>query len=267
MPLRKLKQLTEAILEDYLELDKKIVEIGVMTYLLQGGNLSSSKEKMLRKYIEEATGEIKSVIEGWLGDHGLMDLVEELGGSVEDQRDNWKDINSYLAKDILEGLQDNYYSPDEYSEAGLEKIIKKIEDSLGGNNVFGNTLFLDDFLEFLNNHTEQEYTASDEDEEEPPYYLNLSEEDIIDFLIETKRNQVSSDAYFMRLAEQMVESMKEVESLFTYGETRDLVIAFDHLKDLNHHGGSLLQYYANVDWDKVNDEIEDRVKSLTKVKK
>ena len=76
---KKLKQLTESLLEDYLDLDNMLVEIGVLTYLAQAGKLNDSKENQLREYILEATEQIsEDVISKWLFEHGLRNRGESV---------------------------------------------------------------------------------------------------------------------------------------------------------------------------------------------
>jgi hypothetical protein len=265
--IKKIKQLIESILEDYLELQDKIVEIGVMTYFFQAGKLSSSKEKKLRQYIEEATDDISRTIQDWLGEHGLMDLVAQMGGDVDNQYDIWDEIFKDTISSLTEDLRDNYISPDEYDEKALGEIANNIEDAFGGSRYFGRTIQVKDIVDFLNYHAEPDeyYEPEDEDDEYIPYVLNIEEENVRDLLIDLKRKQVSQDQNFIRLAKNMVDTIKEVQSLYSYGETKDLVVAFDHLKDLEHANGSLLQDYGDVDWDEVNNQIEDKVKRLVRV--
>lgn len=264
--IKKIKKLIESILEDYLDLQDKIIEIGVMTYLFQAqaGQLSSRKEKKLRQYMEEATEDIKRTIENWLGDHGLLDLVDELGGSVDSQYDRWDEIWYKDIQGLSNRLADIYTSPDDYSLDGLEKLVNDLEKAMGGSGYFGSTVSANDVLDFLNYHAEP-YEDDESEDEEIIYTLNLEDEDIRDFLIDLKKKQVSQDQHFLRLAKDMVDTIKKVQSLYSYGETKDLVLAFDHLKDLEHANGSLLGDYADVDWDMINTQIEDRVKRLVKV--
>ena len=195
--LNRLKKIINEILnEDYLELPDMLVEIGVLSYLAQKGILNSNKEKKLRKFIGEATGEISPVIQKWLFAHGLNELAEEIGGNFRDylSTEEFSDISPEdLLDRVRECVQEDYYKP----------LVKAINKYLGGSDYFGD-VDAEDIEEALKPYIveeEPEYTVSDDDEEEPPpvsNYFDGDEDTLAIIMNKLKGEQVKRDSFFVK---------------------------------------------------------------------
>ena len=233
---KKLKQLTESLLEDYLDLDNMLVEIGVLTYLAQAGKLNDSKENQLREYILEATEQIsEDVISKWLFEHGLRNRGESVGGDYEN-------------------IRDEEYSP---------SLLDTITDVLGGKHYFG-SVDENKLRELVEPYIYEEDNYEDTEEGvSSTKYLNADDDDLFDILNELKGEQVQNDSAFMEMAESFTDAIKEIKEGIDIDDIKDLVVKFDKLKDLSHYNGKLLDKYNTVDFNWVNNEIEERVKGMT----
>ena len=258
MGLQRLKKVIGRIIqEDYLDLEDKLVEIGVLIYEFQKGILSNAKEKKLRQYIGGATEDIKEVIAEWLVSHGLIDLIEELGLDYTD----YTELFSDGASEIMEDITSETVSDGNFYDYG-DKILKQINNLMGGEEYFGNPCCDEETLkEFIENHLDSETTEDKEEGDYEVYYIDFDLDDFISFLLDCKRNQVmSSGGEFYNIAESMVEQIKTIEEDLDVAKTEDLIQEFDILKDLNHTNGSLLGDYRSVNFDDINQRVEDRVR-------
>lgn len=263
MSLSKLRKLLEKLVdEDYLNLDDRLVEIGVLSYLSQKGKLNHSREDKLRSHILEAVGNIKGVVLRWLTSHALYDEVIELGGSYQDVSRKYEDLYSELVTTIESYIIDDLDPTDGtlYKPSTLAGIIS---NNLGGERYFGSGACDEHALETLvAEHLETEEYEDDDGETSTSYFFDSNEDDIINFLIECKNTQVNNNGYFMDLVEDMVSSIKELEDNIDILDIGDLILKFDHLKDLNHANGNLLSDYGDVDWENVNERIEAKVRAI-----
>lgn len=262
MSLNKLRKLLESIIdEDWLSLEDRLVEIGVLSYLSQRGKLNHSREDKLRTHMLEAVSEIKDVVKQWFTSHALYPQLNKLGGDYSEIEYYYNEMNS----ETVTAIESYLMEPIDYSDGSLydsEKLAKIISTHLGGEGYFGRGACSKQALEaFVSEHLETE-----EDEEDGEtitrYYFNGDEDDIINFLIECKNNQVNSDSHFIDLADEMVSLIKDLEAKIDILDIGDLILKFDRLKDLNHANGNLLSDYGDVDWDEVNKRIEARVQSM-----
>jgi len=256
---KRLKQLTESLLEDYLELDDMLVEIGVLTYLSQAGKLNDSKENQLRKYIEEATEQISFKLTDWLFEHGLVELAEALGGDYSEYQES-EDISGLenLLEKLREAVLEDWYSPDlmEYINGegryrfafGIlnTSIFKHMED--------------DELRDLL-----EPYITEEEDEEgNINRFLDLDEEGLSDILINFRGEQAKENEEFYNLAKNNVEAVELVKEGQDYDDIKTLVLKFDRLKDMVHHGGNFLHDKLDIDFNKVNQVVEERVKGMAR---
>lgn len=254
---KKLKQLTESLLEDYLELDDMLVEIGVLTYLAQAGKLNDSKENQLREYILEATDQIsENIISKWLFEHGLKGMGESIGGNYEDFREEYSEYYQLgsLREYLEEAIRDEEYSP---------SLLDTITDVLGGKHYFG-SVDEDKLKELVEPYIYEEDDYGDtEDGVSSTKYLNADDDDLFDILNELKGEQVKSDSAFIEMAESFGDAINYVKEGIDIDDIKELVVKFDRLKDLSHYNGKLLDKYNTVDFNRVNKEVEERVKGMT----
>jgi len=254
---KKLKQLTESLLEDYLDLDNMLVEIGVLTYLAQAGKLNDSKENQLREYILEATEQIsEDVISKWLFEHGLRNRGESVGGDYENFREEYSEFYQLdsLREYLEEAIRDEEYSP---------SLLDTITDVLGGKHYFG-SVDENKLRELVEPYIYEEDNYEDTEEGvSSTKYLNADDDDLFDILNELKGEQVQNDSAFMEMAESFTDAIKEIKEGIDIDDIKDLVVKFDKLKDLSHYNGKLLDKYNTVDFNWVNNEIEERVKGMT----
>lgn len=264
--IKKIKKLLHLVHEDYLFLDDKLIEIGYLSYKFQKYILSHKLESKLREHIKDATEDIKHSIQDWLGNHGLIEEAESIGGNFSDIQDTWEELYS----DILKGLGEKisgacYPDEDDYDTPALKKIVFDLNGYFGGGYFSREVIEFDDFMDWVKDNIEEDTYYDDEDDKENTYFFfDVHENDILNFFIESKRKQVESNSYFMDIVEDMVNATKDLDNIDSL-KTNDLILKFDILKDLNHTNGNLLQDYTSINWDDINTGIENKIKGLVNV--
>lgn len=246
--------------EEYLDIEQQMVEIGVLTYLSQAGRLNTNREKRLRQLIESATGEISDRLAFWLVSHGLTDLAEDISNNVQDKIDEFAEIFP------LQGYLSSIH-PLQYGETDVPKLANELSNVLGGYSYFGiEAVSQEDLERFIEDHTEEEAIASEEDgeDDEVDYYFDGDEDDLIEFLLSCKKEQVETNDDFMELANELENSVENLKNNIDFWDIGRLVVEFDHLKDLNHANGNFLKDYVDIDFEDVNDAVESRVSELRK---
>lgn len=205
----------------------------------------------------QACDEIKVGIARWLFTHGLEDYSAKLVGfGYFDDEEFIGDMS--IVETWLQQIQECVYGMDDYDTIGLAKIAKAMSEGMGGAHIFGDAVTAEDLIALIEPNLEQEYSY-DDDEEPAPYYLELSDYDLLEFLKQAKAKQVTRDANFKNMAHSFVVSIMEVINGVDVLPMDKLILAFDHLKDLNHYNGNLLQDYSDLKWNEINDRIEDAV--------
>ena len=260
MSYKKLKEILENLEEDYLSLDDKLVEVGVLSYLHQHGKLNSSKEKKLYQYIEESTEDISKIIGGWFYAHGLIDKLREIGLTPEEVQDYGNlAFDSDIIGEFRSKVQENIFSETDSDDYEITELAKDMSHHLGGEQFFGYpAVEPEDLSNFINKNLVVDDGYEKESEDEPDmYYFDATNNEIRTFLMDCKESQVEHSGDFMAKVDDMISAIDSIKTDLVSYDIDSLVLDFDHLKDLNHMNGNLLVDYGGIDFDEINDRVEN----------
>lgn len=263
---KKLKELTELIMsEDYMTLEDKFIEIGVLTYLAQAHKLNSNREKKLRELILNTTESVKQGVAKWACRHGLFEEIQDGLNMPSDELDEYRDeLFEVMDKGTEHYLQIfNEYARDEITIQDLYEDLNEKHPPLVGlaNGVFRH-IEEEEIEEALKPYIEYE-EYDDDGETRFDYYFNGDDTAVRDIIISLMSKAVRDNDSFMDILEDNIESIKKVEDEVDTASIDKLVLDFDRLKDLTHYTGSLYDFYTDeVNFNYVNDTVEEKVKSL-----